>query len=285
LEINGNLISDSIFRLNPFFSDAIFTFMTLFRPCIDLHAGKVKQIVGGTLSDDGAGLQTNFESDRPAQDYAALYRQDALTGGHVIKLGPDNDRAAREALAAYPQGLQIGGGIHCENASAWLEAGASHVIVTSWLFDDKGHFRTERLDALVAAVGKERLVLDLSCRVDGDGWVVAMNRWQTRTDLTLNAATLRQLALGCDEFLVHAADVEGKCQGIDTRLVEFLGAHATIPVTYAGGVHAFNDLQAVHDLSKGKVDLTIGSALDLFGGTQVCYADCVAWNRAQRDEA
>ena len=259
--------------------------MTLFRPCIDLHAGKVKQIVGGTLSDDGAGLQTNFESDRPAGYYADLYRKDALVGGHVIQLGPANDRAAREALAAYPGGLQIGGGIQPENASAWLEAGASHVIVTSWLFDDNGHFRAERLAALVAAVGKERLVLDLSCRVAGDGWVVAMNRWQTSTDLILDAATLRQLALSCDEFLVHAADVEGKCQGIDTRLVEFLGAHATIPVTYAGGVHAFNDLQTVHDLSGGKVDLTIGSALDLFGGSQVCYADCVAWNRAQRLEA
>jgi len=258
--------------------------MTLFRPCIDLHAGKVKQIVGGTLSDDGAGLQTNFESDRPAGYYGDLYRKDALVGGHVIKLGPDNDRAAREALAAYPGGLQIGGGIKCENASAWLEAGASHVIVTSWLFDDNGHFRAERLAALVAAVGKERLVLDLSCRSDGAGWVVAMNRWQTSTDLILTAAILRQLALSCAEFLVHAADVEGKCQGIDTRLVEFLGAHATIPVTYAGGVHAFNDLQTVHDLSGGKVDLTIGSALDLFGGSQVCYADCVAWNRAQRDE-
>jgi phosphoribosylformimino-5-aminoimidazole carboxamide ribotide isomerase len=253
--------------------------MTLFRPCIDLHAGKVKQIVGGTLSDDGAGLQTNFESDRPAGYYGDLYRQDALTGGHVIKLGPDNDRAAREALAAYPRGLQVGGGIRRENAASWLEAGASHVIVTSWLFDDEGHFRVERLDTLVAEVGKARLVLDLSCRSDGAGWVVAMNRWQTPTDLSVNAATLCQLAHSCDEFLVHAADVEGKCEGIDTRLVEFLGAHVTIPVTYAGGVHTFNDLQTVHDLSRGKVDLTIGSALDLFGGNQVCYADCVAWNR------
>ncbi|KRP35995.1 MAG: phosphoribosylformimino-5-aminoimidazole carboxamide ribotide isomerase [Opitutaceae bacterium BACL24 MAG-120322-bin51] len=259
--------------------------MTLFRPCIDLHAGKVKQIVGGTLSDDGAGLQTNFESDRPSGYYGALYRKDALRGGHVIKLGPDNDGPAREALAAYPRGLQIGGGICRENATAWLQAGASHVIVTSWLFDQQGHFRPGRLDALIAEVGKERLVLDLSCRTDGAGWVVAMNRWQTPTDLVLDAETLRELAHSCDEFLIHAADVEGKCEGIDARLVEFLGAHATIPVTYAGGVHAFNDLQAVHDLSKGKVDLTIGSALDLFGGTQVCYADCVAWNRAQRDEA
>lgn len=255
--------------------------MTLFRPCIDLHAGKVKQIVGGSLSDDGAGLQTNFESDRPARYYGDLYRKDALVGGHVIKLGPDNDDAAHEALAAYPGGLQLGGGIQRENASAWLEAGASHVIVTSWLFDAEGHFRAERLDALVAEVGKERLVLDLSCRAAGAGWVVAMNRWQTPTDLPVNAATLRQLAQSCDEFLIHAADVEGKCEGIDSRLVEFLGAHAPIPVTYAGGVHAFGDLQTVHDLSAGRVDLTIGSALDLFGGKQVRYADCVAWNQGR----
>ena len=253
--------------------------MTLFRPCIDLHAGKVKQIVGGTLSDDGAGLQTNFESDRPAGYYGHLYQKDALTGGHVIKLGPDNDRAAREALAAYPRGLQIGGGIDRENAVSWLQAGASHVIVTSWLFDQTGHFRPERLAALVAEVGKARLVLDLSCRADGAGWIVAMNRWQTPTDLVLDAETLRELAHSCDEFLIHAADVEGKCEGIDARLVEFLGAHATIPVTYAGGVHALEDLQTVQDLSAGKVDLTIGSALDLFGGNQVRYEDCVAWNR------
>ena len=253
--------------------------MTLFRPCIDLHAGKVKQIVGGTLSDDGAGLQTNFESDQPAGYYGELYRKDALTGGHVIKLGPDNDQAAREALAAYPGGLQIGGGIDRENAVTWLEAGASHVIVTSWLFDDEGHFQVDRLAALVAEVGKERLVLDLSCRADGAGWIVAMNRWQTPTDLVLNAETLGKLADSCDEFLIHAADVEGKCEGIDARLVEFLGAHATIPVTYAGGVHSFEDLQAVQDLSAGKVDLTIGSALDLFGGKKVRYEDCVTWNR------
>lgn len=255
--------------------------MTLFRPCIDLHTGKVKQIVGGTLTNDGVGLQTNFESERPAGYYGDLYRQDALVGGHVIKLGPNNDTAAREALAAYPRGLQIGGGIHCENALGWLQAGASHVIVTSWLFDDAGHFRAERLDKLIAEVGKERLVLDLSCRAEGASWIVAMNRWQTPTDLVLDAETLRELAHSCDEFLIHAADVEGKCEGIDTRLVEFLGAHSTIPVTYAGGVHSFADLQVVQDLSGGKVDLTIGSALDLFGGNKVCYEDCVAWNREQ----
>jgi len=252
--------------------------MTRFRPCIDLHDGKVKQIVGGTLSDDPASLKTNFESDRPAGYFANLYRRDHLSGGHVIKLGPNNDAAARQALAAYPRGLQVGGGIHRENAAEWLRAGASHVIVTSWLFDDEAHYRPGRLDALVAEVGREHLVIDLSCRVRGDSWVVAMNRWQTLTDLSVDSATLQELAQSCAEFLIHAADVEGKCEGIDNRLVTFLGRHCPIPVTYAGGVHAFEDLQQVQDLSGGKVDLTIGSALDIFGGSKVRYADCVAWN-------
>lgn len=252
--------------------------MTKFRPCIDLHDGRVKQIVGGSLSDDGAGLQTNFESDRPAGYYANLYRKDGLLGGHVIKLGPGNDAAAREALAAYPAGLQVGGGICLENAADWLRAGASQIIVTSWLFDAQGHFMPGRLDQLVAEVGQSRLVLDLSCRAQGDGWIVAMNRWQTQTDLEIDAATLTELSESCAEFLVHAADVEGQCAGIDRRLVEFLGAHSPIPVTYAGGANAFEDLAAVQHLSGGKVDLTIGSALDLFGGTQVNYAACVAWN-------
>ena len=255
--------------------------MTLFRPCIDLHNGSVKQIVGGTLSENSAELETNFVSHYPAGYYANIYRGDALKGGHVIKLGPGNDAAAREALAAYPSGLQIGGGIHVENATEWLQAGASHVIVTSWLFDAEGHFLPGRLDRLVAAVGRDRLVIDLSCRSHAGGWVVAMNRWQTLTDLVVDAATLGELAGSCDEFLIHAADVEGKCDGIDARLVEFLGQNCEIPVTYAGGANSLDDLAEVSRLSNGKVDLTIGSALDLFGGERVRYADCVAWNQKQ----
>ncbi len=253
--------------------------MTKFRPCIDLHEGKVKQIVGGTLRDGGAAPETNFESDQPAGYYANLYREDGLTGGHVIKLGPNNDRPAREALAAYPCGLQVGGGIYRENAVEWLQAGASHVIVTSWLFDGDGHFRSERLDALVAEVGQERLVIDLSCRSQGESWIVAMNRWQTPTDLAVDKDTLHGLARSCAEFLVHAADVEGKCEGIDAGLVRFLGQHCQIPVTYAGGVNSIDDLRTVNELSRGRVDLTIGSALDLFGGSKVRYTDCVEWNR------
>lgn len=253
--------------------------MTRFRPCIDLHAGKVKQIVGGTLRDDATGLRTNFESEHPAEYYAALYRADALTGGHVIKLGPGNDQAACAALAVWPDGLQLGGGITAQNAAAWLSAGASHVIVTSWLFDEEGHFLDERLATLVATVGRERLVIDLSCRADADGWVVAMNRWQTKTELRVDENTLTLLGATCAEFLIHAADVEGKCEGIDEKLVSFLGQHSPIPVTYAGGAYALGDLSTVDRLSSGRVDLTIGSALDIFGGSGVRYTDCVTWNR------
>ena len=259
--------------------------MTLFRPCIDLHTGKVKQIVGGSLNEDDIGLKTNFESTHSASYYAMLYRKVGLRGGHVIKLGPGNDEVAREALAAYPGGLQIGGGISAENATDWLQAGASHVIVTSLLFDSQGHFLPKRLETLVAEVGKEHLVLDLSCYAEGESWVVAMNRWPTRTNLTLNRQTLHDLSEQCAEFLVHAADVEGKCEGIDTRLVSFLGKYTSIPVTYAGGANSIADLQRVRDLSNGVVDLTIGSALDIFGGKQVSFEACVEWNRIQSFQA
>jgi phosphoribosylformimino-5-aminoimidazole carboxamide ribotide isomerase len=253
--------------------------MTKFRPCIDLHEGKVKQIVGGTLEGEG-GVLENFVSDRSAAYFADRYREDELEGGHVIMLGAGNEGAAREALAAYPGGLQIGGGITAENAATWLDAGASHVVVTSFLFDAQGALQTQRLERLVAAVGSERLVLDLSCRAQpAGGWVVAMNRWKTRTDLEVTAATLDSLAGSCAEFLVHAADVEGKCGGIDSQLVAMLGAWSGIPITYAGGARALADLEEVDHLSRGSVDLTIGSALDIFGGSGVEYSDCVAFNR------
>ena len=252
---------------------------TRFRPCIDLHSGRVKQIVGGSLTDSGQGLQTNFESDHPAEYYAALYRQDALTGGHVIMLGQGNDAAARAALGAWPGGLQVGGGIHAGNAAAWLEAGASHVIVTSWLFSPEGVFLPDRLRELESVTGRDRLVIDLSCRRDaGGGWTVFMNRWQTRTTLPVTPAVLDDLAGHAGEFLIHAADVEGKCGGMDTDLLAMLGAWGRILLTYAGGARSLADLQLAQDLSHGRVDVTIGSALDIFGGTGVSYADCVAWN-------
>ena len=254
--------------------------MTLFRPCIDLHDGQVKQIVGGTLSASGDGLRTNFVADQPAEFFAARYRDDLLIGGHVIKLGPGNDAAARAALAAWPNGLHVGGGISADNASAWIAAGAEKVIVTSWLFP-AGKFAEERLTTLVSRIGRERLVIDLSCRRQGSHWLVAIDRWQTITEFALTPASLALLAASCSEFLIHAADVEGLCKGIDGDLVAFLGQHSPIPCVYAGGGKDIRDLMEVDRLSNGRVDLTFGSALDLFGGSLVRYADCVAWNHAQ----
>ncbi len=250
--------------------------MTKFRPCIDLHDGQVKQIVGGTLRDQDTtseGPKENFVATEDAATYAALYKKDGLTGGHVIKLGPGNDEAARSALAAYPGGLQIGGGITEENAQTWLDAGASHVIVTSSLFNSEGLFQEARMQSLAHAIGKENIVIDLSCRRSAAGWTVAMNRWQTLTDLNITADTLDRLADYCDEFLIHAADVEGLCQGIDVDLVKVMGAWGQIPMTYAGGVATVADIDLIQEASGGKVDVTVGSALDLFGGSGVKYAD------------
>lgn len=251
--------------------------MTRFRPCIDLHNGQVKQIVGGTLRDEGPGPRENFVSEKPAGWFAGKFRDDRLTGGHVIKLGPGNDDAAREALAAWPGGMQIGGGINADNAREWLDAGASHVIVTSALFDKAGKFLPEVLERLVSAIGRDRLVIDLSCRSNGDGWIVAMNRWQTPTDLEVDHATLDRLAPFCAEFLIHAADVEGLCRGIDVDLVSMLGAWGNLPVTYAGGAASMADIELLDWAGQGVVDVTVGSALDLFGGSGVNYSELVKW--------
>jgi len=253
----------------------------MFRPCIDLHEGKVKQIVGGTLSDAPGRLRTNFVSDRSAAWFAEVYRRDDLRGGHVIMLGPGNESEARSALNAFPGGMQIGGGITADNAVAWLDAGASHVIVTSWVFQ-QGRLDQERLARLVNTVGRKRLVLDLSCRKrDGEYWVVT-DRWQKFTDLKVNRATLEQLAAQCSEFLVHAVDVEGLCRGIDRELVSRLGEAAPVPATYAGGAGSLADLEDVTRLGQGRIHLTIGSALDIFGGSGVRYEDVVAFNRKLR---
>jgi phosphoribosylformimino-5-aminoimidazole carboxamide ribotide isomerase len=250
----------------------------MFRPCIDLHDGKVKQIVGGTLAGEAGNLRTHFVSERPAAWYAELYRRDALKGGHVIMLGPGNESEARAALRAYPGGLQVGGGVNLENARGWLDAGASHVIVTSWIFH-AGEVDWGRLQDLVHAIGKERLVLDLSCRRRGDNYLVVTDRWQKFTETVINAENLQKLAGWCAEFLIHAVDVEGLCSGIDEGLVSCLGQWSRIPTTYAGGANSLADLETVTRLGQGRVDLTIGSALDIFGGAGVRYADAVAFNR------
>ena len=250
-----------------------------FRPCIDLHGGRVKQIVGNTLTDDGDPA-TNFDTDKRAAEYARLYRNDGLVGGHVIMLGPGNDAAAREALENFPGGLQIGGGIGHSNAESWLEAGAAAVIVTSTIFVD-GRLDRDRLESLADQVGPDRLVLDLSCREESGNYVAMTDRWQTRTDVTIDAATLGELSQYCSEFLIHAIDKEGQITGIDGRLLALLTDIVPSQVTYAGGISSLVDLDTILKVGKGRVDFTVGSALDLFGGSGLLYRDLVRdWSAA-----
>jgi len=252
-----------------------------FRPCIDLHQGRVKQIVGSSLSDTQQGrLTTNFASDQPASHYAEMYKHDGLFGGHVIMLGPGNEAAATEALQAFPGGLQLGGGITAANAAHWLDLGASVVIVTSAVFKD-GAVHEDRLKELVRAVGKDRLVLDLSCRKKGDAYYIVTDRWQKFTQVTVSEESLGYFADHCCEFLIHAVDVEGKCAGIEEDLTALLGRFSPIPTTYAGGVKNLADLYRVKELGNNRLDATIGSALDIFGGTGVTYAEAVAFNRQE----
>lgn len=236
-----------------------------FRPCIDLHQGKVKQIVGGTLTDTLENLVENFVSRYDATYYANLFKRYGLVGGHVIMLGPGNETEALKALAAYPQGLQVGGGINVDNAEFYLEHGASHVIVTSYVFRD-GVIDYQNLETLVKAIGRERLVLDLSCRAKDGTYYVVTDRWQKFTDFAITEANLADLAEYCAEFLIHAADVEGKRQGIEEDLVAKLGQWVTIPTTYAGGIKDLSDLDLIDRLGQGRLDFTVGSALDIFGG-------------------
>ena len=249
------------------------------RPCIDLHGGVVKQIIGSTLSDDSpSSVKTNFVASNPPAWFSGLYRKDNLTGGHIIKLGPGNDDAAIEALSAWPGGMQIGGGVSADNASFWLEQGASHVIVTSYVFQD-GQINMERLGRLVDAVGKKHIVLDLSCRKkDGDYYIVT-DRWQKFTNVKIDKAVIADLSDYCDEFLIHAADVEGKCNGIEKDVVTILKDSVQIPTTYAGGVRNIEDLALIKELGADRIDVTIGSALDIFGGSGLSYREAVDFCR------
>jgi len=243
-----------------------------FRPCIDIHNGKVKQIVGSSLKDRNNEAVENFVSEQGAADFAKRYQRDGIKGGHIILLNAvDSEyyeatrQQAVEALRAYPGGLQIGGGITAENAPYYIEEGASHVIVTSYVFKD-GKINYENLDKLVAAVGKEHVVLDLSCRYWEDGYYIVTNRWQKITTEKVSLELLDKLSQYCDEFLIHAVDVEGKQSGIQTELVALLGEWGKFPITYAGGVHDYADLETIKTLGHDKLNVTIGSALDLFGG-------------------
>lgn len=244
-----------------------------FRPCIDIHNGKVKQIVGGSLIDAGNQAKENFVSEQDAAFFSHLYKEEGMHGGHIILLNPKDSEyyeATKEqallALQEYPGGLQIGGGITAENAKEFLDAGASHVIVTSYVFRD-GRIDYDNLCRIRDTVGKEHLVLDLSCRKRDGVYYIVTDRWQKFTSEKVSKELLDELCSYCDEFLIHAVDVEGKANGIETELVEMLGDWGRIPVTYAGGVGSFSDLAQLKKIGKNKLHVTIGSALDLFGGT------------------
>ena len=248
----------------------------MFRPCIDIHNGKVKQIVGGTLSDLGKVVE-NYVSTKPPSYYANLFKKEKLVGGHVIMLGEGNQEAALEALKAYPGGLQVGGGITDANALFYLENGASHVIVTSYVFNH-GEIHFEKLNRLKQIVSKEKLVLDLSCRLKDNKYYVVTNRWQTYTDYELNKENIELLEDYCDEFLIHGVDVEGKKQGIELNLVEKISQWATIPTTYAGGIKSFNDIKKINQIGQGRIHYTVGSALDIFGGN-LKYQDIIRYEK------
>lgn len=244
-----------------------------FRPCIDIHNGKVKQIVGASLKDAGNQAVENYVAKQDAAFFAHLYKEAGISGGHIILLNVKDSEyyeatkvQAKQALLAYPGGLQVGGGITAENAAEFLDAGASHVIVTSYVFRE-GRIDYERLNGLRDAVGKERLVLDLSCRRRDDAYYIVTDRWQRFTDEKVTEGLLEELAGFCDEFLIHAVDVEGKASGIERELAAMLGAWGKLPITYAGGVGSFEDLRQLKKLGRGRLNVTIGSALDLFGGT------------------
>lgn len=244
-----------------------------FRPCIDIHNGKVKQIIGGTLTDTNDFAKENFVSEMGAGDYARLYREKGLRGGHVILLnGKDSPyyqadlEQAADALMIWRGALQIGGGVTAENAASFLDMGASHVIVTSYVFDD-GEIRYDRLEKLISEVGKEHLVLDLSCRKREEDYYVVTDRWQKYTKQPLNESLIQKLSSCCDEFLVHAVNVEGMGMGVDEELLRILSAESPVPITYAGGIGTIEDIRRIQKIGKDRVNFTVGSALDLFGGT------------------
>ncbi len=256
-----------------------------FRPCIDIHNGQVKQIVGGSLDDD-KGASENFVSILDGSYYGELYKKYGLKGGHIILLNkygtPEYDadiRQARLALRAFPGGLQIGGGITDANAADCIKIGASHVIVTSFIFDEKG-LSTDRLSKLVESVGREHIVIDLSCRRKGDDYYVVTNRWQTFTETKVNADLLEELSVYCDEYLIHGVDVEGKKQGVDERLLTLIAQYEGLPVTYAGGIKDMSDIDTIDRVGRGRIDYTVGSALSIFGGN-IDFDEVVNRNRCK----
>ena len=243
-----------------------------FRPCIDIHNGKVKQIVGGSLKDQNDVAKENFVASQDSTFFANLYHKKGLKGGHIILLNPESSpyyqetkEQAVKALKAYPKGMQIGGGITRENAAFFLEQGADKVIVTSYVFRH-GEIDYKNLESILREVGKEHLVLDLSCRKKGEDYFIVTDRWQNYTNVELNKESLDFFAGFCNEFLIHAVDVEGKQAGIEKQVAAILGDWGKCEATYAGGIRSDEDLEQLKRLGKDKIDFTVGSALDLFGG-------------------
>jgi phosphoribosylformimino-5-aminoimidazole carboxamide ribotide isomerase len=251
--------------------------MMEFRPCIDLHEGKVKQIVGSSLTDDCSSVKTNFVSPYTPEYYARMYFEDHLTGGHVIMLGRNNTASAKAALSAFPGGLQIGGGINNDNAQEWLDCGAAKVILTSFIFSG-GELNLDNLSEIFRIVGRDRLVLDLSCRFFNGEYFIVTDRWQKYTSIKVDADILNFLSQYCSEYLIHAVDVEGKQAGIDVKLLEIIGRHSPIDAVYAGGICSFNDIDTIWQKGQGRVSFTIGSALDIFGGN-LSYREVINYTK------
>ena len=242
-----------------------------FRPCIDIHNGHVVQIVGSSLRDENDSAQNNFVSEKDSAYYANLYKEHGLSGGHIIILnGKDSEyyeatkAEAVKALQTYKGGMQIGGGITDKNAEEYILAGASHIIVTSYVFSD-GKICYNNLNRLNSAVGREHICLDVSCRMRNGKYYVVTDRWQKFTDVVLDENLIVSLSEYCDELLVHAVDVEGRKAGINATIAGIL-EKSPIPVTYAGGIASLDDIAKIRSIGNNKIDFTIGTALNIFGG-------------------
>ena len=239
-----------------------------FKPCIDLHHGKVKQIIGSTLNSKE--IKVNFTSNQNSSYFAQLYRKYQLSGAHIIMLGPNNEEACLQALKTWPGHLQVGGGITLANGEKWLKAGAQKLIFTSYLFPDKT-LDLSRLQSLKKNYGRNKIVIDLSCSktLADKGYYVFKNKWKEQTTFKLELASLQSIIPYTEEILIHAISVEGKNQGMDQDLVyqlKKLHEQTNLNLVYAGGIHHQEELDEFVKISESKIDFTIGSALDIFGG-------------------
>ncbi|MBT3539096.1 phosphoribosylformimino-5-aminoimidazole carboxamide ribotide isomerase [bacterium] len=237
-----------------------------FRPCIDILNGKVTQIVGETLATNSL-VAENFVTNKNAAYFADLYKKNNLAGGHIIMLDKTEKTKSQtiEALKTFPQDFQVGGNINSDNAQEFINAGASHIIVTSYIFKDN-KLSPLRLQRLMSAVKKEKIVLDLSCRKKNNEYYVVTNRWQIFSNFKVTSKNLETLSNYCDEFLIHGVDSEGKLQGVEIDLLNILKDFTGIPITYAGGIRDMNDIEKIKQTGNGYINFSVGTALDIFGG-------------------